>query len=277
MASPSYAPKARSSKPPPHPLIKRESKNNTLLSRTVYFVSRALDIPLQYNILANGLAEPLIKSFGGETLLPYPYSATQQGGITSFLGLSPYRTILLSMAVTAVAKHNYWAVRISREEMHPVASAIVGIFNSTFNSINTILFTCASTSVIRTPADEWVLTSPTLLVGSALFFGGIALEWHAERQRKAFKDDVRNVGKPYRDGLFGLARHINYGGYTLWRTGFAIASGGWLWGAINALLFTASFGFVSIPELDWYCQEKYGNAWTNYKRRVPYKLLPGIY
>ncbi|EEB94925.1 hypothetical protein MPER_06187, partial [Moniliophthora perniciosa FA553] len=67
-----------------------------------------------------------------------------------------------------------------------------------------------------------------------------------KRQRKRFKDDVRNVGKPYTGGLFGLARHINYGGYMLWRTGFAIAA------------------------------EKYGIAWTNYKRQVPYKLLPAF-
>ena len=49
---------------------------------------------------------------------------------------------------------------------------------------------------------------------------GILLELVSELQRKRFKDDPANKGKPYAGGLFSLARSINYGGYTLWRGGY---------------------------------------------------------
>ena len=34
-----------------------------------------------------------------------------------------------------------------------------------------------------------------------------------------------HTGKLHTTGLFGLAQHINYTGYTLWRTGAALLSG----------------------------------------------------
>lgn len=94
--------------------------------------------------------------------------------------------------------------------------------------------------------------------------------------------------------MFGLSRHINYFGYLLWRTGYAVAAGGWLWGAFNASL--ALYGFVaqSIPELEGYTVERvsnmtckhpvrmtdqfqYGAQWRQYEQTCPYKLIPYVY
>ncbi|KAF9256575.1 hypothetical protein L218DRAFT_881450 [Marasmius fiardii PR-910] len=261
-----------------HPLINRNAKPNTFLSRLVYVLSRAADVPLQYQILRHGLGTPTIQALGGQVILPYIPAATQQGPITTFLGLSPYRTVLLAFSVGSMLKQNSWAVRVSNEEMSPLQSLGVGVFNSFLNSINSLVFLNTATSAVTSPPEEWdLIGSPRLLVGSAVFVLGIALEWISEEQRKAFKEDPRNRGKVYMGGLFGLARHVNYGGYMLWRTGAAIASGGWIFGAVIGLFNFLAFEKNSIPELDEYCSDKYTLAWAEYKRRVPYKLLPYIW
>ncbi|KAG7096277.1 hypothetical protein E1B28_003725 [Marasmius oreades] len=260
-----------------HPLIRRNGVPNTFFSRLVFSLSRLADVPLQYQILRYGLGTPTIEALGGQVLLPYLPAATQQGAITSFLGLSPYRTVLLAMSVGSMLKQNYWVLRVSRDEMSPFQSIGVGLFNGFMNSLNSLVFLNTATSAISTPPEEWDLTSPRLLVGSALFVTGIALEWISEVQRKAFKDDPRNQGKVYMDGLFGMARHINYGGYMLWRAGAATAAGGWTFGAVIGLFNFFFFERSSIPELDEYCSLRYDRAWAEYKRRVPYKLLPYIW
>ena len=75
-------------------------------------------------------------------------------------------------------------------------------------------------------------------------------------QRKAFKQDTRNKGKPYTSGLFGWARHINYGGYLLWRVGFATAGWGWVGAAVAGAWFSFYFSQKAVPFLDHYCQGK---------------------
>ncbi|KAL0563758.1 hypothetical protein V5O48_018306 [Marasmius crinis-equi] len=239
-----------------NPYIDRTRKHSTFFSKLVFALSRAADVPLQYQVLAHGLGASLINALGSDTILPYPPAATHQGPLTNFLGLSPYRTILLSMSVGAAAKHVAWVTRVSQEEMSPTQSLAVGAFNATANTINTLLFTAAATSPMRVPAVEWDLTSPRLLAGTALFITGIALEWISEEQRKEFKDDPRNRGQVYSGGLFGWARHINYGGYMLWRAGFALAAAGWKWGFFNGALSFLAFTFSSIPELDEYCANR---------------------
>jgi protein-S-isoprenylcysteine O-methyltransferase Ste14 len=56
--------------------------------------------------------------------------------------------------------------------------------------------------------------------------------------------------------LFGLSRHINYFGYTVWRTGFALASGSWILAALSASWFTFDFVARGIPVLDEYCSKR---------------------
>ena len=115
-------------------------------------------------------------------------------------------------------------------------------------------------------------------------------------QRQVFKKDRKNKGKVYDGGLFSLSRHINYFGYTLWRTGYALAAGGWTWGAVTASFFVYDFNFRAIPVLQHYLEEnvsrcandylnddaftdnsQYGPEYEQYKQAVPYKFVPFIY
>ena len=72
-----------------------------------------------------------------------------------------------------------------------------------------------------------------------------------------------NKGKIYSGGLFGLSRHINYFGYTLWRSGYALAAGGWIWGSIVAGFFTYDFTQRAIPVLTEYMEERVSSAPPN--------------
>lgn len=89
-----------------------------------------------------------------------------------------------------------------------------------------------------------------------MFVLGMLAETVSEVQRKIFKDKPENKGRVYTGGLFGLARHINYGGYTIWRAGFALASAGWIWAAVVGAFFAYDFATRGIPVLDEYCGNK---------------------
>ena len=157
------------------------------------------------------------------------------------------------MSVGAMLKQNVHHVFISQEEMGPAPAAAVGIFNAVFNSINSILFVCSQTSA--SVNGEHFPQTP-LILGASLYVVGIATEFWSEVQRANFKRDPANKGKIYSGGLFGLSRHVNYFGYTLWRGGYALAAGGWIWGAVVGAFFAYDFTQRAIPVLQDYLEDK---------------------
>lgn len=169
------------------------------------------------------------------------------------LGLSPYRSILFGMSVGSMLKQNIVLLTMTQEEMTPLGSTVVGVLNAVFNSINALLFICSQTSA--SVNGEHFPQTP-LLVGSTMYVAGLFIEWFSEVQRTAFKKDPANKGKIYEGGLFGLSRHINYFGYTLWRSGYALAAGGWVWAAVVGAFFTYDFTQRGIPVLQHYLEER---------------------
>lgn len=171
------------------------------------------------------------------------------------------------MGGLAFAKHAHWGAVISEQEMKPGFATAVGVLNFAHTALNTILAiwdkmsaaprTPLAVAASSTPGALWSSAldgvAPSFWVGIALFTVGLTTEWVAEIQRKSWKK--QNPNKPVDQGLFGLATNINYGGYTLWRAGFAMASGGFAWGLfIGAGLF---FDFASraVPEMDEYMKK----------------------
>lgn len=145
---------------------------------------------------------------------------------------------------------------------------MVAVFNTIFNSASSLIFTASP------PAQFFPYQ---VYIGTAMYIVGISLETVSEVQRKRFKDKPENAGKAYTGGLFSLARHINYGGYTLWRGGYALAAGGPVWAALMTTFFAYDFVTRGVPVLDQYCSKRYGQLWLKFKEQVPYRLLPGIY
>lgn len=175
-------------------------------------------------------------------------------------------------------KQSYWAVAIGREEMLLGSAVTIAAFATLMNSIFNALAMWTRTSVNPNASSMTeLLQIPYIAAGTALFVAGIAIETISEIQRTRFKDDQRNKGKPYAGGLFGLARNINYTGFTLWKTGYALVAAGPLFGIVIAAMHFYDFSQRAVPVLDQYCAKRYGQDWQNIRKKVPNVLLPGIY
>jgi len=257
----------------PKDIIQRGVKKTNVLGSSIFVGLRALDPFLQYGILTHNIGSGLLAKVGLQQL---PLGlGTNTGTVIDRLGLSPYRLIMLSMATGSAVKHIYWCLVTGEEEFKPTPALIVSAFNSLANSINTLAFTCSITSASLASNETFPQTP--LVVGSILFAVGILTETVSETQRRNFKKDSKNKGKPFTGGLFSLARHINYTGYTFWRAGFALAAAGWTWGAVVAAFASTQFVNESIPMLDDYCTKTYGANWEAYKSKTPYKFIPYVY
>ena len=279
----------------PQDFIQRGVKKSSPIGSTVLVGLRGLDPILQYAILAGSLGSTIIQECCGTTLPPSVPVITNT--IIDNLALSPHRLALLSMAIGSALKQIVW-VSYTSQEMLPVSSAVlISVYNTMLNSINALLFMCSQTSAAAPEESFW---QPQLLIGCALYILGLVTEQVCELQRKRFKDNPVNKGKVCDSGLFSLARHINYGAYTVWRAGYAMASAGWVFGSFMGLYFFVDFAWRGVPALDRYCQDRvghvflapklryflhaltavdqqYGKQWTNFKAKVPYALLPLIY
>jgi protein-S-isoprenylcysteine O-methyltransferase Ste14 len=132
-----------------------------------------------------------------------------------------------------------------------------------------------------------------LLVGCGLlFFSGWALSRGANLQKFLFKTAphaklfgviapamVAGGGKQLLcSGFWGLARHINYLGEILMALGLALALG--YPTALGPWLYPLYYVVLLFPrerDDDRRCAEKYGALWQEYCRRVPRRIVPGLY
>ncbi|HEY8156430.1 MAG TPA: ergosterol biosynthesis protein [Myxococcota bacterium] len=134
--------------------------------------------------------------------------------------------------------------------------------------------------------------APVLFGYGLLFFAGWALARGANLQKFWFKRDpkakafgllepraISGDGKHVlAGGFWGLSRHINYLGEILMATaltlclGYPLVLATWLYPLYYvALLFPRQYFD------DQRCAERYGPLWDEYRRRVPSRIIPGIY
>lgn len=258
----------------------------------IFTLLRILDLPLQYHLLSSGLGQSIVSKLGG---MPVPTSITTS---TTALGLSPYHSLIWTFAAGAAAKQIYWCLFVCDNAFEPTFSTTVAAYNTVLNTFNTLLALWAFSSnyADASTRTELLTSAPnksTIPVGVALYTVGIFTEWYCEVQRKRFKQDPANKGKLYAGGLFGLARNINYGGYTLWRVGYSIVCAGLPWGVAVGVFLFGDFANRAVPYLETYLSEKvscakrlicdcadeeqYGQQFEEVKGKVPYKILPWIY
>ncbi|KAL1701927.1 hypothetical protein EV121DRAFT_262599 [Schizophyllum commune] len=246
-------------------------------------VGRAADIPLQYALFKKGYALSALVKVGLMQPSEIGNAALTTGpGIG---GLGPIPTLLLGMYTVGSLRHAYWVTRTNTMYFGPSGGAIVSLYNTFMNTANTLVAAYTTSHLAQvvtnvTYADSFGGWAASLgwqqWVGLALFASGITIEMYSEETRKAFKKDPRNKGKVDDTGLFGIVRHPNYLGYTLWRTGASLATG-----SVPAALVTLCFQvfqFASaIPHLAAHMAAKYGQQWRDYEDRVQYKVIPGVY
>ncbi|KAI4526425.1 hypothetical protein K523DRAFT_271620, partial [Schizophyllum commune Tattone D] len=264
------------------PLI-RGLYQRSLAGILVTIVGRSADVPLQYILFKEGYAVSLLARVG---IISQPDVA--QAALTAGAGvggLGPVPTLLLGIYTIASMRHIYWVTMTNTMYFGPTGGAIVAAYNSLLNTANTFMVAYGATSLAQAASNA---ASSNSIVGWAaslgwqqwtglnLFLSGIAIEMLSEELRKKFKSDPRNKGKVDGTGLFGVVRHPNYLGYTLWRTGASLATGSIPAAVISLLWQVASFA-GSIPDLTQYMANRYGQQWTEYTKRVPYKIIPGLY
>lgn len=231
------------------------AKKSSPLGTSLFIGLRAADVALQYSIFRAGWGAQLIQTLGG-SVVPL------LGGKNDYFGLPPHAALLTALAAGSALKQNLWLMAVSENEMRPSAALSIAAFNTLVNSLNSLLALWAVTSAapVLGPSEASIVdvcrASPGVSLGLALYAVGIFTELFSEIQRSRFKKDPANKGKPYGGGLFSLATNINYGGYTLWRTGYAIVAAGLPWGALVGSFFFYDFAARAIPELDDYCTQR---------------------
>ena len=244
--------------------VDRSNKDPSPLGKSIFVGLRAADAALQFSILQRGWGTSLIQRLGG-SVVPF---ATPRDPSVAFFGLGPYPAIMSILAAGSSVKHIIHTVGIGETAMSPGAATTIGLFNTISNTLNTLFSIWSVTSAAPQMATQSasltdvITSSPTLMFGLGLYTVGICTELVSEIQRKMFKDKPENKGKPYGGGLFGLATNINYGGYTLWRAGYAVTAAGLPWGALVGALAFYDFTTRAIPALDQYCTDRVCHSHT---------------
>jgi len=135
-------------------------------------------------------------------------------------------------------------------------------------------------------------TSPLLLaIYILVFLSGWVLSRGANLQKYFFK---KNPSKPFLgispraitdgnkallvNGFWGVSRHINYLGEILMATGMILCTGhpGMIWPWLYPLYYVGLL-FTRQADDDRRCRAKYGDLWDEYRKQVPYKIIPFIY
>lgn len=138
------------------------------------------------------------------------------------------------------------------------------------------------------PGTPWWL----LVVFAAVFFAGWSIARGANMQKYYFKTRPDHVflgfiepevltdgaNKLLCSGFWSITRHINYLGEILMALGLTLALG--YPGRWVAWLYPLYYVALLFPR-EWAderrCAAKYGELWTQYKRRVPRRIIPWLY
>lgn len=232
-----------------HDRVDRTKKYH-YLGATVFIGLRSADVLLQYSLLHRGWASGLIEHVGGQTVSPAALHAANGQ-------LQPYYGVISLMALGSSLKQILTIFFVTENNFPPSSALIVALFNTVFNSLNTIFSVWALTSHVPNFGSLTdICRSPAVIVGVGLYLTGILTEMVSELQRAQFKKEPANKGKPYAGGLFALARHVNYGGYNIWRAAYAFTSASWPWGLAVFSFFFYDFAYRGVPVLDKYLKDR---------------------
>lgn len=91
------------------------------------------------------------------------------------------------------------------------------------------------------------------------------------------KNDEIFQSKLLISGWWGIARHMNYTGDIILSSAFSLACGfGYFFPYFYLIFITILLVHRCIRDEDR-CRNKYGSAWGQYIKKVPYRILPGVF
>lgn len=97
-------------------------------------------------------------------------------------------------------------------------------------------------------------------IGTLYHFGG-------DYQKRRFKQNPQNKGQILCSGFWATSRHPNYFGDFLIFASFGLLAGNWF-GVIAPLTNIVQYFADAIPKSEKMAEQRYGNAWLDYKRKV---------
>ncbi len=130
-----------------------------------------------------------------------------------------------------------------------------------------------------------------LAVYAVIFFSGWMLARGANMQKFFFKRDPQRsfIGivpaiitddkkSLLVNGFWGISRHINYLGEILMASGIILCTGypGLIWPWLYPLYYVLLL-FTRQYDDDRRCSAKYGELWAEYRKRVPWRIIPHIW
>ena len=251
---------------------------------TIFFVAARLTVPLiSYSLLAP-------PTHALSTLRRFPWMLPSNAAPTGTLDIPFVPNVILGFLYRALGLQPYPAIiclgatlptfsfiaytALWRRERFPMTgqggSLQVTTQVNLVDVMHSLLFV-----YLASKNPTW---SPALLRWMPVpFVFGLILHVWSDHSKYLFRKDARNKGKVYTGGPWGVVRHPNFLGFTIWRTAFATAAGGWAFGGSMLLGFIYLFYFTSIPILEGYMKGKYGKQWELVTDKVRWKFLPGIW
>ena len=131
-----------------------------------------------------------------------------------------------------------------------------------------------------------------LVMSAAVFFAGWVLARGSNMQKFTFKRDPEQVflgwfapraltdgeRRVLCSGFWGVSRHVNYLGELLMACGLALSLGWPL--VLGPWLYPLYYVALLLPrerDDDRRCAVKYGPLWEQYRREVPWRIVPRLY
>ena len=131
-----------------------------------------------------------------------------------------------------------------------------------------------------------------LVMSAAVFFAGWVLARGANMQKFTFKRDPEQVflgwfaprsltdgaRRVLCSGFWGVSRHVNYLGELLMACGLALSLGWPL--VLGPWLYPLYYVALLLPrerDDDRRCAAKYGPLWEQYRKEVPWRIVPRLY
>jgi len=112
-------------------------------------------------------------------------------------------------------------------------------------------------------------------LGGIIFLGCGILHIYCHRVHKQAHDSAIKIKEIITTGLFSRIRHLMYSSLILMYLGVAI-TWGVVWMLIPSVLFSAITVLVAFKE-EQFLLKKFENQYEEYKKKVPWRFLPGIY
>ncbi len=115
----------------------------------------------------------------------------------------------------------------------------------------------------------------TAFLGGALFLGGFIFHAIAERGHRQAHQNAKLISRIIDTGMYGKIRHPLYVSLIIMNIGIGVGFGVY-WTLGLALVFSALYVCTAVEE-EHFLLRSFREEYGDYTRRVPWRMLPGLF